>query len=223
MYMRWRLSSRDLGPVHVDLRFHIMTCSDAAPSIYLTSTLYDLYIAHLCSISRFCYRLCTLLIDSVAGREDKMGVSRITNKIQQIVHKPDISSSPSTGGGDTERQLNVMGDGTYPRATRLQDGSILGVHTSFHGGTNVIVATRSTDEGTSWSPVGEVTRGVGDIDNPFVVQLPTGKVLCAFRNHSKNADGSYAFFRITVCYSNDFGTSWQYLSTPDEVSLWDCS
>jgi hypothetical protein len=201
----------------------LMTCSEAATSIYLTSALYNLYIAHLCSVNRFYYQFCTLSVDSEAGREDKMGISRITNKIQQIAHKPGPSSTPTTGGGDIERQLNVMGDGTYPRATRLQDGSILGVHTSFQGGTNVIVATRSTDEGISWSPVGEVTRGVGDIDNPFVVQLPTGKVLCAFRNHSKNADGGYAYFRITVCYSNDFGASWQYLSTPDEVSLWDCS
>ena len=63
-----------------------------------------------------------------------------------------------------------------------------------------------------------MTRGVGDIDNPFVVQLPNGRVLCAFRNHSKDANGGYTHYRITVCYSDDGGRSWKYLSTPDEVS-----
>ena len=49
-----------------------------------------------------------------------------------------------------------MADGTYPRATRLQDGSILGVHTSFQSGQNVIAAVRSTDNGVTWTFVGEV-------------------------------------------------------------------
>jgi hypothetical protein len=57
-------------------------------------------------------------------------------------------------GGDSS--LNTMAHGTYPRATRLQDGSILGVHTAFQGGTNIIAVVRSTDNGLTWSPVGEV-------------------------------------------------------------------
>jgi hypothetical protein len=58
---------------------------------------------------------------------------------------------------------------------------------------------------------------VGDIDNPFVIQLQNGHVLCAFRNHSKNHDGSYLHHRITVCISEDGGKGWKYLSTPEEV------
>lgn len=159
-----------------------------------------------------------------------------------------------------------MGYGTYPRATRLQDGSLLGTHTAFYNSENIIVTTKSTDDGMSWNPFGEVgciscwiplpiwntirepsskdeghlarhpserridaedkesswlisqvTRGVGDIDNPFLIQLQNGNVLCAFRNHSKNLDGSYLHHRITVCVSEDGGKAWKYLSTPEEV------
>ena len=49
-----------------------------------------------------------------------------------------------------------MGRGTYPRATRLQDGSILGTHTEFQDWENVIVTTRSIDDGMTWVPHGEV-------------------------------------------------------------------
>jgi hypothetical protein len=50
-----------------------------------------------------------------------------------------------------------MGHGTYPRATRLQDGSILGTYTAFQNGQNVIVTTKSTDDGMTWSGLGEVS------------------------------------------------------------------
>ncbi|KAF4631021.1 hypothetical protein G7Y89_g7115 [Cudoniella acicularis] len=111
-----------------------------------------------------------------------------------------------------------MGHGTYPRATRLNDGSLLGTHTALQNGENVIVTTRSTDEGLNWRGFGEVIRGVGDIDNPFVIQLQNGIVLCAFRNHSKNSDGGYVHFRITICVSEDGGRCWKYLSTAEESS-----
>lgn len=53
-----------------------------------------------------------------------------------------------------------------------------------------------------------------DIDNPYVLQLPSGRVLCAFRNHSKNpSTGAYTYFRITITYSDDKGRTWKYLST----------
>lgn len=116
----------------------------------------------------------------------------------------------------------VFGAGTYPRATRLSDGSLLGVYTAFSGGNNVITTTRSTDNGASWQTFGEVTSGpsnANDIDNPYVLQLPdaTGRVLCAFRNHSKDpSNGVYTYFRITVAYSDDKGKTWKYLSTASQ-------
>ncbi|MCJ1485724.1 hypothetical protein MMC06_005899 [Schaereria dolodes] len=112
---------------------------------------------------------------------------------------------------------NVFGDGTYPRANKLSNGEFLGVYTGFTGGNNVIMTVKSTD-GASWESLGTVTSGASnanDIDNPYVLQLPSGRVLCAFRNHSKDpASGAYIFFRITISYSDDNGQTWKYLSTP---------
>ncbi|RDW87965.1 hypothetical protein BP5796_03659 [Coleophoma crateriformis] len=106
-----------------------------------------------------------------------------------------------------------MNGGTYPRATRLADGSILAAHTVISGDENIISILRSTNNGDSWDDWGTVEQGIGDIDNPFLVQLPSGRVLCAFRNHS--LDGTvYTVFRITICYSDDNGVTWAYLSQP---------
>ena len=44
----------------------------------------------------------------------------------------------------------VFGLGTYPRANRLSDGSVLGVYTAFSGGDNVIQTVLSGDGGQSW-------------------------------------------------------------------------
>ena len=63
-----------------------------------------------------------------------------------------------------------------------------------------------------------MTRGpsnANDIDNPYILQLPSGRILCAFRNHSKDpSNAAYIYFRITVAYSDDIGKSWKYLSQP---------
>ncbi|KAL8678191.1 MAG: hypothetical protein Q9186_005445 [Xanthomendoza sp. 1 TL-2023] len=112
-----------------------------------------------------------------------------------------------------------LGAGTYPRATRLRDNSILAVYTAFQSGSNVLLTVRSTNNGLSWSPVGEITRGLSasnDIDNAFLIQLPaSNRILCAFRNHSKDpTTKAYTYFRITITYSDDGGASWKYLSQP---------
>ncbi|OCL06527.1 glycoside hydrolase family 93 protein [Glonium stellatum] len=109
-----------------------------------------------------------------------------------------------------------MGAGTYPRATVLTDGSLLGVYTAFSSGNNIITTIKSIDSGATWTALGTVAQGptaTKDIDNPFVHQLPSGRVLCTFRNHDR-LNGAYMFYRITVCYSDDKGASWTYLSTP---------
>jgi hypothetical protein len=130
------------------------------------------------------------------------------------------AASPSLDGAAVS-----MGGGTYPRATRLSDNSLLGVTTTFSSGTNIITIVRSTDDGLTWTPHGEVTRGVGDIDNGFLLQLPDGRILCAFRNHSKDAAGAYTIYRITICVSSDNGKTWAYLSNPETASppngLWE--
>lgn len=130
--------------------------------------------------------------------------------------------------GSTDSELCVgspviFGAGTYPRANSLTDpslpkGSIIGAYTGFSGGDNVLKTVLSTDGGKSWQALGEITRApsnANDIDNPYVLQLPSGKLLCAFRNHSKNpGTGAYTYFRITVASSDDYGKTWNYLSQP---------
>ena len=84
----------------------------------------------------------------------------------------------------------IFGQGTYPRANSLSDpslpaGSIIGAYTAFSDGDNVLEIVMSTDNGTSWQGIGEVTRGssnANDIDNPYVLQLPSGYV--HFRNRN---------------------------------------
>lgn len=113
----------------------------------------------------------------------------------------------------------VFGAGTYPRANKLSDGTIIGVYTAFEGGNTVVRTVLSGPDGESWAAQGEVTSAptnANDLDNPYVLQLTgSSRILCAFRNHSKDpSTGAYTFFRITVAYSDDNGKSWTFLSTP---------
>ncbi|KAK0773651.1 hypothetical protein LTR91_025469 [Friedmanniomyces endolithicus] len=108
--------------------------------------------------------------------------------------------------------------GTYPRANFLHDGSILGAYTGFSNGNNVLTLVRSTDKGAFWSLLGTAATeasNANDLDNPYPLQLPSGRVLLAYRNHSKNATtGVYLYYRITISFSDDNGVTWSYLSTP---------
>ena len=113
---------------------------------------------------------------------------------------------------------NIMGSGTYPRANFLRDGSIVGAYTAFGSGDNIITLAHSTDGGASWTQIGVADQGptaTTDKDNPYPIQLPSGRVLVAFRNHDRQ-DGTYTFFRITICASDDNGQTWEYLSTPTQ-------
>lgn len=107
--------------------------------------------------------------------------------------------------------------GTYPRATKRADGSLFGAYTVTQGANTTIQTVRSIDNGASWQLQGTVDTGAKvtkDVDNPYVHELPDGKLLCAFRNHDRASPTTFSFYRITVCVSEDGGASWKYLSTP---------
>lgn len=106
--------------------------------------------------------------------------------------------------------------GTYPRANYLSDGSIIGTYTATVNDNHQLTLVHSNDNGASWSYLGNAaTRptNTSDLDNPYVLQIPSGRMLLAYRNHDKDENGTYTFFRITISYSDD-GVSWHYLSDP---------
>lgn len=112
--------------------------------------------------------------------------------------------------------------GTYPRAIRLADKSLLGVYTQNAGGNQTILTVKSTNNGASWEPLGTVdttVSGTRDLDNGYVHQMPNGQVLCAFRNHDlgngKGKDPTW--HRITVTISDDLGASWRFLNQAIEM------
>lgn len=115
-----------------------------------------------------------------------------------------------------------MGAGTYPRATRLSDGSVLGVYTAFDNGYTTLKTIKSIDGGLSWLALGEIAKAASnanDLDNPYVLQLPSGRILSAFRNHSRDpSTGKYTFYRISMSSSDDYGETWTYLSQPASES-----
>ncbi|KAH6621979.1 Sialidase [Boeremia exigua] len=124
-----------------------------------------------------------------------------------------IAASPSKIGDAV-----VFGEGgTYPRATKLADGSLVGAYTNTQGDNTTIRTVRSEDNGASWQLQGTVDTGpkaTQDVDNPYVHELPDGKLLCAFRNHDRASPTTFSYYRITICVSGDGGATWEYLSTP---------
>lgn len=77
-------------------------------------------------------------------------------------------------------------------------------------------AATSFNGGLTWDVISEVqqrTTDKDDNDAAHVIQLPNGRVLYVFQNHSKDENtGKWTRYRITVCYSTDYGYSWEHLA-----------
>ncbi|RKF83059.1 /Sialidase superfamily/BNR/Asp-box repeat protein [Golovinomyces cichoracearum] len=131
-----------------------------------------------------------------------------------------------------DNQFSVTGtNAAYPRANYLANGQILGVYTDFPEDSQVLTLVTSSDNGNSWSLTGTAARKAvkdGMLDNGYVLQIPSGRVLLAFRNHDRDASGRITVFRITVCRSDDNGASWTFHSdavvvnaTPENNGVWE--
>jgi hypothetical protein len=110
---------------------------------------------------------------------------------------------------------------SYTRVSFMNDNSLIAGYAATAAGPNgtetVLRVARSTDSAQSWQPLGEIFRALTaehDINNAFPMQLPSGRVIYAYRNHDRTGtDLHYTWFRISISYSDDGGKSWLYLST----------
>ncbi|KAF8801543.1 glycoside hydrolase family 93 protein [Phlegmacium glaucopus] len=116
----------------------------------------------------------------------------------------------------TSIPLSPTGGGTYPRLANVQGGAILAAYTQIDGSVHTLMISRSTNGGKSFSAWGTVTSGTGDIDNPDLIQLSNGAIICTFRNHDRNDKGEDTFYRITATISTDGGQNWTFLSQVDQ-------
>lgn len=142
-------------------------------------------------------------------------------------------SSPIVARSTTSNMdLNGNNKASYPRATYLDNGQILGVYSDLSpDDIQILTLITSDDNGNSWHLTGTAARkpsASGTLNNPFLLQLPSGRILLAYRNHDVDSSGKFTTYRITLSSSDDRGASWQFLSdavvaaaTPSKNGLWE--
>ncbi|KAL6806270.1 glycoside hydrolase family 93 protein [Trichoderma sp. SZMC 28013] len=109
-------------------------------------------------------------------------------------------------------------NGVYIRASKANNGGLIAGYTAHENNQSILRLAGSSDGGTSWHFVGEVYRAdstAHDVDNAMPLQLPSGRIVYAYRNHDRSG-GSYTYYRITLSYSDDGGASFLYLSTVEQ-------
>lgn len=130
--------------------------------------------------------------------------------------------------GDPVSVYPPPGKQTYPRAIKLQSGVLLAASTILEPEQSISLSS-SLDAGLSWTPYSTVVKSPTldlQLNNPFLLELPSGRLLCALRAHTQalSAVGAeekpggqnegYLYYRLVIYYSNDAGDTWQHLSTP---------
>lgn len=106
-------------------------------------------------------------------------------------------------------------NGIYIRGTPLNAGGLIAGYTAHENGMSILRLAESTNGGSSWSFVGEVYRAnstLHDVDNAMPLQLPSGRIVYAYRNHDRTGN-TYTYYRITLSYSDDGGKTFLYAST----------
>jgi len=152
------------------------------------------------------------------------GASGVLSFTTPPILKPSLIGTPSLLYPQPGKQ-------TYPRAIKLRSGILLASFTVYDP-ENAIQLAVSLDQGVSWAPHGIVLSKPASeatpLDNGFLFELPSGRILCAFRAHTKapealNAEEKpggqnegYLYFRLMIYHSDDDGKTWKYLSTPTQ-------